>query len=1020
MANVAVPMAISYGVSAASRLINPGQKTTNRIKNEAQRLENLGSPESNYGYPIRELLGVCRVDGCSMIWSRPLREEITTNTETQVVRQGKGMGGSRQTTITETETAQYFMSAAFLIGGEINRLLRVWANGVQIYNLNDSNEFTSAWGQYVEVYTGNQSSASPTIINAEGSAPTFKGYSYIVFDDYPIELYKGSGFPKIDIELEGKHTSYNPERLDFESSITHITSLAGVDNDYIDLSNASPGVVMYGAVFENNGETYASYLDDLVLVHGLDYREENGILSIYNRTSPDQYLRIPQQSLAARRYEEELGDLYQRKKLDPISLPSEVRVEFLSRSKSLSRNNVFYQDPAVSHSKADRVSTRIVTNESDMTSLAARLLYQAKTEAQTIDELYLLPCWAGIRVGDFIGIQEKAINRIYRVTEVNIAEDYRVKIAAVGTKGTFTYTEPVETTIAAYTPVALPQSNFAEVTVTLGGNVLTEGVDYTVNLTNNTITPISGGAIGIGDVIEINGLVINSSNEPDLVVDTNYESTTTPLVGTATLTPLDIPRFSDSDAKGTLYIAVDGDANWTGGGIYLSRDGGASYAQVASISQSSITGTVAIAAPNGSGLDITTVIRVSAVTGLLSSVTQTKFDLGQGLVCLVGDEIIMARDATLISPGVYDLSYLQRGYRGTEWAAGGHGANEDFVLLSGSLAKVVLTAADIGRTLRLKAVGLYGSEPAVTAYASITYAGASFPVEVTGFSPTQAQVGDEITIYGSRFTGATDATVNGISLDSFVVVSDGVITGLVGSGSTTGKINVATPTGTAESLTDFVVGVLNVVFADIQGLARDNADLESELDALEAAIAPGTTSDYWRGDKTWQPLNKSAVGLGNVENTADIDKPISTATQTALNGKFNNPTGTTAQYIRGDGSLATFPAIPTPPSTVKTFGSYNSTTPTVATIYLFTATTQTTINELRGLKTTSGTCTISIQINGVNVTGLTNLIVTSTPQNPIASGANIASVGQDVTLVISAVSSPDKLQFTLGATIPLT
>jgi len=32
--------------------------------------------------------------------------------------------------------------------------------------------------------------------------------------------------------------------------------------------------------------------------------------------------------------------------------------------------------------------------------------------------------------------------------------------------------------------------------------------------------------------------------------------------------------------------------------------------------------------------------------------------------------------------------------------------------------------------------------------------------------------------------------------------------------------------------------------------------------------------------------------------------------QTALDGKFDDPTGTTAQYLRGDGSLATFPTIP--------------------------------------------------------------------------------------------------------------
>jgi hypothetical protein len=53
----------------------------------------------------------------------------------------------------------------------------------------------------------------------------------------------------------------------------------------------------------------------------------------------------------------------------------------------------------------------------------------------------------------------------------------------------------------------------------------------------------------------------------------------------------------------------------------------------------------------------------------------------------------------------------------------------------------------------------------------------------------------------------------------------------------------------------------------------------------EPSITGGTISQYWRGDKTWQALNKSAVGLSNVDNTSDLNKPISTATQTALNAR---------------------------------------------------------------------------------------------------------------------------------------
>lgn len=57
-------------------------------------------------------------------------------------------------------------------------------------------------------------------------------------------------------------------------------------------------------------------------------------------------------------------------------------------------------------------------------------------------------------------------------------------------------------------------------------------------------------------------------------------------------------------------------------------------------------------------------------------------------------------------------------------------------------------------------------------------------------------------------------------------------------------------------------------------------------------------------------LAKGDVGLGNVDNSSDANKPVSTAQQNALNSKFDIPSGTTSQYIRGDGSLATFPAIP--------------------------------------------------------------------------------------------------------------
>jgi len=57
--------------------------------------------------------------------------------------------------------------------------------------------------------------------------------------------------------------------------------------------------------------------------------------------------------------------------------------------------------------------------------------------------------------------------------------------------------------------------------------------------------------------------------------------------------------------------------------------------------------------------------------------------------------------------------------------------------------------------------------------------------------------------------------------------------------------------------------------------------------AVEPTITATTSADYYRGDKTFATLNQTAVGLGNVDNTSDANKPVSTATQTAIDLKTN-------------------------------------------------------------------------------------------------------------------------------------
>lgn len=83
----------------------------------------------------------------------------------------------------------------------------------------------------------------------------------------------------------------------------------------------------------------------------------------------------------------------------------------------------------------------------------------------------------------------------------------------------------------------------------------------------------------------------------------------------------------------------------------------------------------------------------------------------------------------------------------------------------------------------------------------------------------------------------------------------------------------------------------------------------TDIDNWQEIVTPTGAVTSVNGYTGVVVLDQNDIGLGNVDDTSDLDKPISTATQTALNGKFNNPTGTSAQYIDGTGALQTFPTI---------------------------------------------------------------------------------------------------------------
>lgn len=116
---------------------------------------------------------------------------------------------------------------------------------------------------------------------------------------------------------------------------------------------------------------------------------------------------------------------------------------------------------------------------------------------------------------------------------------------------------------------------------------------------------------------------------------------------------------------------------------------------------------------------------------------------------------------------------------------------------------------------------------------------------------------------------------------------------------------------------------------DNETTARENADtalqgqITSNKNAIDAHVAD-----------TANPHNvtKAQVGLGNVDNTSDLDKPISTATQAALNGKQD--TISDLATIRSGASAGATAVQPGDLATVATTGNYNdlSNKPTIPTV----------------------------------------------------------------------------------------
>jgi len=132
------------------------------------------------------------------------------------------------------------------------------------------------------------------------------------------------------------------------------------------------------------------------------------------------------------------------------------------------------------------------------------------------------------------------------------------------------------------------------------------------------------------------------------------------------------------------------------------------------------------------------------------------------------------------------------------------------------------------------------------------------------------------TALASLFNGNTAALTNRLRFDAAQTLTSGQKAQAVA--------NLGLGSAALASSAAFAPATHTHAISDVTGL-------QAALDVKESFLTAGTSAQFYRGDKTWQTLNKAAVGLGNVDNTSDANKPISTAAQAALDAKAPLTTG---------------------------------------------------------------------------------------------------------------------------------
>ncbi|RPE71299.1 putative tail protein [Pacificibacter maritimus] len=197
LSSVVIGRAIGATIGRAidQRVMGVGSQVVETGKVDRFRLT--GASE---GTAIAQVYGRMRVGG-QVIWATQFQEQSTTS--------GGGKGGAQQPKVTEYS---YSISLAIaLCEGEISRIGRIWADGIEI----EPTDLT------MEVYTGSEDQMpDPKMETVEGAGnvPAYRGLAYVVLQDLNLARF-GNRVPQFTFEVMRPDQAEGPK-----SDLTHLVN----------------------------------------------------------------------------------------------------------------------------------------------------------------------------------------------------------------------------------------------------------------------------------------------------------------------------------------------------------------------------------------------------------------------------------------------------------------------------------------------------------------------------------------------------------------------------------------------------------------------------------------------------------------------------------------------------------------------------------------------------------------------------------------------------------------------------